>query len=494
MSLKERLEEYVRAAYSALWITSHEKFDAIREMTEMCRDQEWSIATWSIAGGLSVAGQSVLENNANDPIAALRATSSLSGDDQTTLLVLEDFHHFLQSPEVISTFAQQAALGKQTRTVLVVLSPIVRLPVELEKLIVVLEHALPSREQLRSLAAEVATEAGELPDGAALEGTLDAASGLTRLEAENAFALSLVRYGRLEPETLWKQKSQVLAKAGTLRMYEGEAGFGALGGLDSLKAFTRRAITRSSEGMRARGVMLLSPPGCGKSEFCKALGREVDRPVLQLDVGSLMGSLVGQSEERTRQALAIVDAIAPCVLMIDEVEKMFAGAGGSGVNDGGVSSRMFGTVLSWLNDHESDVFVVCTSNDASKLPPEFSRSERFDATFFLDLPGRNDKDAIWAMYLSRYGLEATQKRPDDRDWTGAEIKAACRLAALLDVPIAQSAQNVVPVAVTASESITKLRQWASGRCLDADGVGIYQHKKPPAKRRRSVARSDPSAN
>jgi hypothetical protein len=147
-------------------------------------------------------------------------------------------------------------------------------------------------------------------------------------------------------------------------------------------------------------VLLLSPPGCGKSQFCKALGREVDRPVLILDVGSLMGSLVGQSEERTRQALRVIDAMAPCVVMIDEVEKAFSGVNGSG--DSGVSSRMFGTFLSWLNDHESDVFVVCTANDVSKLPPEFGRSERFDGIFFLDLPGQEERAAIWNIYLDLF--------------------------------------------------------------------------------------------
>jgi SpoVK/Ycf46/Vps4 family AAA+-type ATPase len=131
-------------------------------------------------------------------------------------------------------------------------------------------------------------------------------------------------------------------------------------------------------------VLLLGVSGSGKSQFCKALGNETGRPTLILDVGSLMGSLVGQSEERTRQALRIADAMAPCVLMIDEVEKALAGAGSNA--DSGVSARMLGSLLSWLNDHESDAFVVCTANDISKLPPEFSRCERFDAVFFLDLP------------------------------------------------------------------------------------------------------------
>ena len=493
MNLSEQIEELVRAAFSGIWITSHEKQDAISELAELCRREDWILATWNVAAGMHIDGQT-FDDDAADPLAAVRAVGAVANDDSTTLVVLEDFHHYLQSPEIIASVARQVTLGKQTRTALIVLAPIVRLPIELEKLFVVVDHALPDRDQLRSIACEVATEDGERPtDEAAMDRVLDAATGLTRHEAENAFALSLVRHSTLRPDTLWQQKSQMLAKAGTLKLYEGSASFDSLGGLSSLKAFTRRALTRSAVGdVRARGVMLLSPPGCGKSEFCRALGREVDRPVLQLDVGSLMGSLVGQSEERTRQALAIVDAMAPCVLMIDEVEKAFAGVGG-GNNDGGVTTRMFGTVLSWLNDHESNVFVVCTSNDASRLPPEFSRSERFDATFFVDLPGRDEKDAIWSMYVERFGLEADQKRPDDDQWTGAEIKAACRLAALLDVPIVQSAQNVVPVAATASEAIGSLRDWASGRCLDADGGGLYQQTKPKT-RRRSVARSQPSNN
>ncbi|MEX1223773.1 MAG: AAA family ATPase, partial [Pirellulales bacterium] len=266
------------------------------------------------------------------------------------------------------------------------------------------------------------------------------------------------------------------------------------GGLAALKAFCKRSLLQPSRDnplKRPRGVLLLSPPGCGKSQFCKSLGQEVGRPVLILDVGSLMGSLVGQSEERTRQALQIIDAMAPCVVMVDEVEKAFAGVNGQG--DSGVAARMFGTFLQWLNDHTSDVFVVCTANDVSKLPPEFGRSERFDGIFFLDLPGRDEKAAIWRIYRELYELDANQKLPDDANFTGAEIKACCRLAALLDLPLVQAAQNVVPVAVTAAESVERLRTWASGRCLSADQPGIYQHQAVGGKSRRRVNR-DPSNN
>ena len=154
---------------------------------------------------------------------------------------------------------------------------------------------------------------------------------------------------------------------------------------------------------------------------------------------------------------------------------------------------MFGTFLSWLNDHDSDVFAVCTANDVSKLPPEFGRSERFDGIFFLDLPSRQEKDAIWTLYQSHFEIDQNQSKPDDTNWTGAEIKSCCRLAAMLDLPLVQAAQNVVPVAVTAAESIDQLRGWASGRCLSASDSGVYNHADTSTKARRRVSR-EPSIN
>ena len=206
-----------------------------------------------------------------------------------------------------------------------------------------------------------------------------------------------------------------------------------------------------------------------------------------------MGSLVGQTEANIRQALRIADAMSPAILMIDEVEKSLSGVSGNG--DSGVSARLFGTFLTWLNDRTSNVYVVCTCNDISKLPPEFGRAERFDALYFLDLPSREQKKAIWDIYLKLFELDASQPRPKDESWTGAEIRACCRLAALLDLPLTAAAQNVVPVAVTAGESVERLRNWATGRCLDAEAGGIYQANgvgslgKPGRKVRR-----DPSNN
>ena len=151
-----------------------------------------------------------------------------------------------------------------------------------------------------------------------------------------------------------------------------------------------------------------------------------------------------------------------------------AGVASSGATDSGVTARLFGTFLTWLNDRTSDSYVICTCNDISKLPPEFSRAERFDGIFFLDLPGREQKDAIWDISLRMFELDPDQPRPKDKQWTGAELRACARLAALLDLPLTAAAQNVVPVAVTAAESVERLRQGASGRCLDAEAGGIYR--------------------
>ena len=497
MTLAERLNEHIRACFTGLWVRTHEADDAVTEVAALCRREGWTLATWDVDRGLAVAGHGDGPGaipGAADPLAAIRSLPALATPDGTAILVLRNFHRFLGSPEVAQALDTQLAAGKQARTFVVVLAPVVQVPVELEKQFVVVEHDLPGRDQLEAIASGVATEPGELPDGDGVVAVLDAAAGLTRLEAENAFSLSLVRHGHLSPAVLWEIKSGALVKSGLLSLHRGGETFAGLGGLDALKAFCSRALRPGRpEGARARGVLLLGPPGSGKSAFCKALGAETGRPTLILDVGSLLGSLVGQSEANIRQALRLVDAMSPCVVMVDEVEKALAGSSGS-AGDSGVAARLFGTLLGWLNDRTSDSFVVCTANDISKLPPEFARCERFDATFFLDLPGPREKEAIWRMYREAYGLDPAQRLPQDREWTAAEVKACCRLAALLGVPLVEAAENIVPVAVTAGEAIERLRNWAGGRCLSADRPGLYTRATQVASKPGRNVRRDPSAN
>ncbi len=496
MSLRERVAEYVRAGFAGIWISSFEHDDAIRDLAQLCRDESWSFNSWDIDAGFQTNAAEDTAIAAGDPLAAVRSIG-VTATEGVTLTILSNFHRFLGSPEITQALVRQIILGKQTQSFVIVLAPVIEIPKELEKLFICMEHELPARDQVLDIAQGIATLEGELPDGANLNRVLDAASGLTRYEAEGAFSLAICRHGKIEPSAIWELKAQALQKSGLLSLHRGQESFDNIGGLDSLKAFCRTALRhRESQFdlVKPRGVLLLGVPGTGKSAFAKALGNETGRPTLTLDVGSLMGSLVGQSEQRTRQALQIVDAMQPAILFVDELEKGLAGSTNSGQTDSGVIARMLGTLLGWLNDHESDVFVVCTANDISKLPPELTRAERMDAIFFLDLPSEEQRQAIWRLYLKAYSLDVDQELPHDDLWTGAEIQSCCRLSALLDVPLLQAAQNVVPIAVTNAEKIDQLRRWANGRCLSAETTGTYRSQQVPRRSRRRIERTDPSNN
>ncbi len=492
MSLTEQLTESVRSGFAGIWIQTCEPDEALLEMARLCHDQQWQLATWDIDQGFHLAVADGRDIEATDPLSAVRAFQVLPTANVPTLLALANFHRFLGSAEIIQAVSHQLLQGKQQQQFLVILAPIVQLPTELEKLFLCIEHELPQRSQLAEIAAGLATEPGELPEGPELDRVLEAAGGLTRYEAEGAFSLSLVRHGRLEPDAIWEIKSQTLTRSGLLSLQRGSESFATLGGLDAMKSFCLRALqprTNRPAVVRSRGVMLLGVPGTGKSAFAKSLGQETGRPTITLDVGALLGSLVWQSEERTRKALQIVDAMQPAILFIDEVEKALGGS--SGQSDSGVSTRMLGSLLTWLNDHTSDIFVICTANDVRRLPPEFLRAERFDGLFFLDLPGTPQKQAIWHMYRQQFEI-AEQELPVDNNWTGAEIRACCRLAALLDLSLREAAQQIVPVATTSAEAVEHLRRWASGRCLSAEQQGLYTHSVAPE--RRNHAHTSPPSN
>ncbi|WP_161602598.1 AAA family ATPase [Tautonia marina] len=338
MTLSERVAELVRAAFPSLWVTSFEHDDAVAELAELCRARGWSLAEWDLELGLrgpragppttdgsdaGAHGPGALVADGSDPMAALRALSRLApGEgDGAALLILRNLYRLLGSAELIPALDAALARGKRDRTTIVILAPAVALPQELERQFVVIEHALPGRDQLEGIARAIATEPGELPaEGPERDAVLDAAAGLTRLEAEGAVALSLVRHGRVQPETLWELKAQALTRSGLMRLHRGGAGFAGRGCLDALKSFSSRALRPGRPaGGRPRGVLLLGVPGTGKSAFERSLGQEVGRPTLVMEVGALMGSLVGETEARTRQALAIADPMALSLVFVDEV-------------------------------------------------------------------------------------------------------------------------------------------------------------------------------
>src|SRR5579871_1002714 len=252
MSLAQRLAEHVAAAFTGLWVQSCEHEDALIEIARLCRERKWSSAVWDVDHGLRLAGNSAtpataVASTATDPLAAIRALSTLAPaknqPEGSTLLVLPNFHRFLQSAEIVQALAHQIHAGKQNRTFIVILSPVVQIPVELEKHFVVIDHELPDRAQLQKIAEGVATEAGELPHGQDLGRLLDAAAGLTRYEAEGAFSLSLVRESKVTSNTVWELKGQALKKSGLLQLHRGGESFADLGGLEALKSFCTKALS-----------------------------------------------------------------------------------------------------------------------------------------------------------------------------------------------------------------------------------------------------------
>src|SRR5271166_1789444 len=234
MSLTDQLTDYVNAAFSGLWIQTSEPDEAEREIARHAEQRDWKVAVWDVAGGLrfpNAPQNAALDVGAGDPLAVLRAVPALTENGGTALVLLHNFHRFLGNPEVIQTVFRQLIAGKQQRTFLVVLAPVVAIPVELEKLFVVLEHPLPDRDQLLRIAREQAEKPDDLPEGADLQRVLDAAAGLTRYEAEGAFSLSLTRHDTIRPDTLWELKAQALRKNNLLTLHRGGETFASLGGL-----------------------------------------------------------------------------------------------------------------------------------------------------------------------------------------------------------------------------------------------------------------------
>ena len=485
--MHSELKELIDAAFSGILLQTLQPDAAEEEIRALATREGWDLLVWDLERGTRHA--SIPANtHAGDPLGAIRALSSLGKPGGTTVLVMHHLHRFWQSADIQQALLLALNHGKGTRHFIVALSPVVNLPVELERQFLILDHPLPDAVQLAELARSLLTEGEEIPEER-LQKVVAAAGGLTLAEAENAFALSLTRTGHLDPATVFQVKAQQLRKSGLLSLHRGSESFDQLGGLSCLKHFCLQALRPGP--VRPKGVLLLGPPGTGKSAFAKSLGRETNRPVLELDIGALYGSLVGQTEANIRTALRVAEAMAPCVLLVDEIEKALSGIGGNG--DSGTATRLFGTLLTWLNDHQSQVFVVCTANDVSKLPPEFTRAGRFDATFYLDFPTISDRERIWEICLRQHDIQP-QPRPDDHQWTGSEIASCCRLSVLLGLPLVEAGKLILPVANTAREKLEALAQWASGRTLSASLPGPQGGAAPVPTPPRRMRNARPGLN
>ncbi|GGM03112.1 AAA family ATPase [Nakamurella endophytica] len=506
------LRRLVRARFPLLSVQTAEESRVLAVIAGVLGDRSQvvpprQVYLWSTSDGFAALGQPGSPET-RTPLAALAAATALTVPSAVVLLDLHPWLGAGQAPadtQVVRALKDTVRLyrdGSVPRT-LILVSVTPHIPPELEALVTVVDFALPDEAELRALLdrmIERNTRNGALTvdeSDDARERLTKAARGLTLFEAENAFARAMVDDGRLtaaDVTVVTAEKAQTIRKSGVLEMVSGTVRLDDIGGLGNLKTWlVKRSGSWLDEardyGLPApKGVLVTGVPGCGKSLTAKAMASAWSLPLVRLDIGRVFGGLVGQSEQNMRTAMRTVEAVAPCVLWIDEIEKGFA-SGASGGGDSGTSARVFGAFLTWLQEKTAPVFVMATANQIGLLPPEFLRKGRFDEIFFVDLPTDSERRQIFAVHLAarlQAGPALGRLAVDDgllggladatEGFSGAEIEqavvAACFDAfdgrrALTADDLFHAVRNTVPLSVTQAEQITALREWADVRAVAA---------------------------
>jgi AAA+ superfamily predicted ATPase len=514
VNLHTEIETLIRARYPILYIVSSEEMRVQESIAAIAQRRQKKVFEWSLTVGMVPAGtslQSQKHRNAatKDPLTAL---DQVIEQVEPALFIFKDFHPFLTRNNfaVIRKLKEIALHLKNSFKTIVLVSPTLEIPAELEKEITVLNFPLPDREELGRLLDRITEDVSQFErvkldlDEAGRERLLQAALGLTLGEAENVFAKIIVRDERLsafDVNAVFAEKQQIIRKSGLLEYCATTETFSHVAGLNVLKDWLqKRAATFTEEarqfGLPApKGILILGVQGCGKSLCAKAVSTLWQQPLLRFDMGRMFGSLVGSSEENVRRAIAVAESVAPAILWVDEIDKAFAGSQSSGGTDGGTTARVFGTFLTWLSEKTAPVFVVATANDISQLPPELLRKGRLDEIFFVDLPSESEREEVFRIHLLK---RARQPENFDlpslvaasRDFSGAEIEEAI-ISALYDAfydgaelttaHVLAALRETAPLAKTMDEHIHRLRGWAEGRARNASvpRLTIADTERPP---------------
>jgi SpoVK/Ycf46/Vps4 family AAA+-type ATPase len=507
----EELDILIRARYPLLYLVSWEEHRVDAILAEQARSHGKALFHWSITKGLrNVSGTRTapLPEDTRNPVDALAAIEKLT---EPALVVLKDFHPYLEDKGVVRAVRELAHFLKRTFTTVIILSPTLQIPIELEKEVHVVDVPLPGYNDLLQLLKEIVAVVRK-GNKATIELSrehadqlIKAALGLTLSEAENAFAKAIAQDGRLAVEDIKRiqdEKRQVIRKSGLLEYYPPDESLGSVGGLQNLKTWLGQRTAAFGEKARQfglpepRGLLLLGVQGCGKSLTAKAISAHWNLPLLRLDMGRIFSGLIGSSEENLRKAIQVAESVAPVVLWVDEIEKGLSGVASSSAGDTGVSARVFGTLLTWLQEKKAPVFVVATANRIEGLPPEMLRKGRFDEIFFIDLPEHAERREIFRIHLERrkrnpedYDLEALAEQTDG--FSGAEIEqvvvaglyeAFAEDAELGQHHLVRTIRDTYPLSVTMKLEISRLRDWAKGRTRPASPGGPPEGL-PPGSRR-----------
>lgn len=479
------LETLIRARYPIIYIVSWEEQRVEEALRKIAQDRGKKLFIWTVTQGM-VANPNLRDSATRDPLAALDAVID---SREQALFVLKDYHAFISDVTITRRLRDLTTVLQASYKNLIILSPMLKLPAELEKEIAVVDYGLPDHNDLDIILEKVVQAVKDKPEinytltELERDQVLKAAMGLTAVEAENVFAKSLIERHMFDVDVILSEKEQIIRKSGILEYYPFSEGVKDVGGLDLLKDWMQKRTVAFTEKAREfglpapRGVLLLGVQGCGKSLSAKAIGALWRLPLLRLDVGRIFGGIVGQSEENMRKAIRVAESVAPCILWLDELEKGFSGTQSSGISDGGTTSRVFGTFLTWMQDKKAAAFVVATSNDVTSLPPELLRKGRFDEIFFIDLPSTEERKQIFAIHLRKRKRDAENFDLErlalaTPGFSGAEIEAVV-VEALYDAfdeqgdlttdSILEATAHTIPLAVTMRERIEELREWANTR-------------------------------
>ena len=399
MNFREEFNLSIRARCAVLYVTTREEERLLSVVKDCAAELEnMRVVSWDFASGFDV-GVAVGKGN---PIAVLDFIAKEPADTPI-LYVLKDFHRFLEDNMVCRMVKNLAAQLKPQQKSILIVSPVYKVPEELTSSVSVLEFQLPTLPELREYITNITQNVVVDMDKERFEQFVRAFQGLTISTVKTILSKALARSGKISLDDLQlvlEEKKQVIRKTQVLEFFNAEETMGSIGGMDVLKSWiVTRGMAFSEQAQQfglpyPKGVLIVGIQGTGKSLCAKAISQQWHMPLLRLDVGRLMGSYVGESEARTREMIQIAEAMAPCVLWIDEVDKGFAGIGGV-QGDSGAQARVFGSLITWMQEKKSPVFIVATANNIEQLPPEFMRKGRFDEIFFVNLPTEKERVEIF---------------------------------------------------------------------------------------------------
>lgn len=502
MNITQHLDQLIRARYPLLAINSYEEQRVLRNLLAIATRQGKDLLTWSVTAGfqkINDQGDPVYsgEETISDLLTTLQSIPARQDNAGKCIYVLRDVHPFLSDPltqRALRDLAWQLVIGRRT---VILLSPDLTIPSDLQKEIALIDYPLPDIDDLRALLHEAGEGITQVGGTVHLNGDTEpivtALRGLSEDEVKRVLRhAAIVNGGELSVSaipTILKEKQQLIRKSGVLEYYEPDVTINDVGGLDNLKVYVAQRKNAFSQRAREygldlpRGVLLVGLPGTGKSLMAKVMTGG-DLPLMRCDFGALMGGIVGESEANLRHVFRLSSALAPCVLWIDEIEKAL---GGQGDLDGGASKRMLGSLLTWMQEQCDGVYVVATANDVRSLRPELLR--RFDDLFFVGLPDEQDRADILRIHLAK-----RRRDPDAFDiasiaahtngYTGAELEKVVvkamygswsRQRDVTTADLLSAIHQVVPIARTMEQQIAELIEWSKGRALPASTSRQNQH-------------------